>query len=416
MSGLGNELNRPGKGIKVGDVHMACLFFADDIVVMAETEKEMKEQLKVIEDYNVKWKLETNYKKSNVMSIKTKGKIEWRMGTGKEAALEEVSEVKYLGVTIDDRRTFAKQKRNVIEATEKKMGHVKHIAQSTESPEITAANLWESEVKNKMLYASEIVTYGKAEIDSLEKKQVEMARWIWGSARNAAKIGLRGELGWMSIKGEIWKRKLVFWGRLMRMDEQRWPKKVLQEILKGEYDSKWWRSVIEAKRELGVEVSGDIENKMRWKNGVKKAWHRWEQDAWQQAKAGMVSLRWNTKERIVGRMDYVSGDEKKIKFGVRTGSLYLGAKVKECCGKKMESCKGIEHVLLECGKVKDEREEILGTKMDMWGRDIGKEELMRKISDGESQQTWEGIKQLIKIWEVNAEQGEGTGVQVQDGE
>ena len=61
-------------------------------------------------------------------------------------------------------------------------------------------------------------------------------------------------------------------------------------------------------------------------------------------------------------------------------------------------------------------EEILGTKMDMWGRDIGKEELMRKISDEESQQTWEGIKRLIKIWEVNAEQGEVTGVQVQDGE
>ena len=66
---------------------------------------------------------------------------------------------------------------------------------------------------------AEVLTYTKETINMIEKAQNEIARWVLGTNRSAAIVGLRAELRWKPIGGVIRKRKLTYWARVMRMSD-----------------------------------------------------------------------------------------------------------------------------------------------------------------------------------------------------
>ena len=64
---LGDKLMECDKGIRVGDLKIPGLFFADDIVLMAESQKELQEMLNIAGEYGNKWRLEFGKDKSEVI-------------------------------------------------------------------------------------------------------------------------------------------------------------------------------------------------------------------------------------------------------------------------------------------------------------------------------------------------------------
>ena len=73
---------------------MGACFFADDIVLMAESDNDLQNILEVVSNYANRWKLRFNASKCVVLVVgqKKRGKL-WRLG---KEGTKEVDDYKYL--------------------------------------------------------------------------------------------------------------------------------------------------------------------------------------------------------------------------------------------------------------------------------------------------------------------------------
>ena len=102
-------LKRWGKGILLEDVFVSILLFADDLVILSDSEFDFKNLLLGLGEYANMWHLEVSQKKSVVMVYGEKFVPQrlWSLGNHqvqenvyKEITIKEVECVKYLGLSI----------------------------------------------------------------------------------------------------------------------------------------------------------------------------------------------------------------------------------------------------------------------------------------------------------------------------
>ncbi|KAJ3632437.1 hypothetical protein MTP99_009448 [Tenebrio molitor] len=113
------------RGVVVGREKVWSLAFADDMVIVAKSEREMKEMMRNLGKYVRKKKLEVNVEKTKIMVFnKRKRKNEESEWKWEESKIERVSEFKYLGYTFNDRPTDKAQVREVVRKANKVVGCV----------------------------------------------------------------------------------------------------------------------------------------------------------------------------------------------------------------------------------------------------------------------------------------------------
>jgi hypothetical protein len=81
------ELDSSGLGVTVAEVHIACLAYADDIVLVAPSPQKLRALLKLLDEYAKKWRFCFNVAKSNVMVFGTKRQIDDANGEAFELSL-----------------------------------------------------------------------------------------------------------------------------------------------------------------------------------------------------------------------------------------------------------------------------------------------------------------------------------------
>ena len=79
---------------------VGLLMFADDMVMMAETEEALQHNVEAMNEALVRWDLKVNWKKSKVMRVARK-REECQVRIRGEQ-LEQVDTMKYLGIMISD--------------------------------------------------------------------------------------------------------------------------------------------------------------------------------------------------------------------------------------------------------------------------------------------------------------------------
>uniref|UniRef100_A0ABM0MR95 Uncharacterized protein LOC102802074 n=1 Tax=Saccoglossus kowalevskii TaxID=10224 RepID=A0ABM0MR95_SACKO len=86
-------------GVKLDEICINGLFFADDVVLIAPNEVQLKSMLNVTNHFCKLWKMTINEEKSNVLIInkKVNKNKDWQIGNSK---IKEASEYKYLGYWI----------------------------------------------------------------------------------------------------------------------------------------------------------------------------------------------------------------------------------------------------------------------------------------------------------------------------
>ena len=100
INGLAKEIKRKAQGVQIGEDRVTLLLYADDIVLLAETQKDLQDMLDIVTSYSKKWRFRVNPKKgkSEVMIFGRKPRK-----TGKErkwwlagVEIEETEMYKYL--------------------------------------------------------------------------------------------------------------------------------------------------------------------------------------------------------------------------------------------------------------------------------------------------------------------------------
>ena len=108
INGLHAALRAAGCGLWVYGRLVPLLFYADDIVLLAENADEMATSLRVLEDYARKWRFAVNHGKSNLVVVASRDiraaatARQWRLA-GK--LIKVVSSYKYLGLELDGSST-----------------------------------------------------------------------------------------------------------------------------------------------------------------------------------------------------------------------------------------------------------------------------------------------------------------------
>merc|ERR1711994_458538 len=107
INGMIKEIKKLKIGIKIKNAVIAILLYADDIVLIAEAQKDLQLMLNTVTEFCYQWRCRINNKKSQVV-IYSKQRTEpekrtWYLNNKK---IEQVNSYKYLGIELERKRKW----------------------------------------------------------------------------------------------------------------------------------------------------------------------------------------------------------------------------------------------------------------------------------------------------------------------
>ena len=198
-------------GIRIGRCKFHTLAYADDMALVARTESELKEMIRVLERYLSKRDLELNVGKTKVLRVSHAGrlsKVKWRWN-GEE--IEEVKTFKYLGYTFQSSGAFTAHLKCLVADANRKLREVWGIGERRFSHDFKIRmEMFDSLVKSGLMYGCEI--FGWINRDEIEKVHRKFLKWTLGlnqRTRSAVlmtetnRLPLCVEACWRAMKYEL---------------------------------------------------------------------------------------------------------------------------------------------------------------------------------------------------------------------
>jgi len=228
---LTKMLRNESVGVNVFDVNINCLFWADDVVLIAENESDLQKMLNIASIFSERWKLDFNHSKSNVVVVgkrKDENKI-WNLGSSR---INEVDNYKYLGFNISRTLSDHAHANDLIKKGNRLIGYIKSIINSHDNfNRVYYGNiLWKTLALPAINYACAVSSYSASDYKRLENLQLQMARSILKAPRCTPSVTLLGDLGWDTIENSHKVCKVKYFDRLTNMDPHRWPKLLFNAI------------------------------------------------------------------------------------------------------------------------------------------------------------------------------------------
>ena len=222
-------LNRSGLGINIGDINIAAIFFADDLVLVGKSKKALKELMKIARKYFKTHQLIISEVKSKVISHDgTTGNEEFdNQDDIPLISLEKVCSFQYLGIPLNVAPYCLFRDYN--ERIKKKANNYLHavLALARNGPDRSdmARTLWLNCAIPAILYGCEIIPISKQTIEEVEKCQARVGKFILQIPKNSANLSANIDAGLKPIKHIIDEKVLLYAHRVMHMGQELWPKK-----------------------------------------------------------------------------------------------------------------------------------------------------------------------------------------------
>ena len=142
--------------------------------------------------------------------------------------IKEGKAYKYLGIYIAIRgRTFKKHEEKKIQETKVKIGRVKCFSKGSCNKAFCTRVAWDRVIIPGLLFGTEAIHTSKSWENSIGKMEVDIGRFITGASKTCVKAAILGEIGGISVKGKMIKRKLTF-ARKFEWDKETWGRTILE--------------------------------------------------------------------------------------------------------------------------------------------------------------------------------------------
>lgn len=353
-------------GVKLGRERVYTLAYADDVVLLAEEEAEMKSIIGRFEEYLGEKRLELNAEKTKMMRFrKGKGRIRKRDWRWKGKSIEKVKEFRYLGYTFQRNGGQELHIRERIKKAAAVMGQVWGIGKRRYGKD-WGKRLW---LFDRLVWT--VVGYGVEiwwweERKGVERLEERYLRWVLGVDRRTPGYLVREELQREKIKERAGRRA---WGFKKRLEEgkggelaRRCWEEIKERRRKGKTNSDWEkeregffekRGVSLEDMERGREEEGVWFGEMEKKEREKQRKERWEKikgsqyNTWYKEvkregipgylKKGWGESRWRrvARFRLGSEMREAWFWEGKVKKSV--GCVGVRARRGNMCGKSVGS-------------------------------------------------------------------------------
>ena len=225
-------------------------------------------------------------------------------------------------------------------------------------------NVWNGLIRPHLEYGAEVIDEPRSGIwPEAESIQSRMGRKILRCGGSVTTEALRGDLGWETMRGRRIARRLVWWGKLVKMPPDRWARKIYEfereqcrrlpatrnwcsytrDLLIQTRLTECWRRQRPVKaNEMGREakvvtevsmISGNVEttvyppHRTEWRTVVWKAVHVHEQREWRRAMEARPKLDlYRQLKTVLKREEYLSSPDvigRTTLFSLRSGTNKL---------------------------------------------------------------------------------------------
>ena len=364
IDGLAREVRRANQGVKILDLKINILLFADDIILLGSSRQELQKLLDIVSCYSEKWKFAFNGNKSKVVVFGTQAVSRERYFLGFQQ-LEVVNQFKYLGVDFKNNFSWKDHKNRIGKKAHSRVAGINKVV--AEGLTIEAGEkLWTSMIRPILEYGAEV--WGGGRWIEAEQIMRKVGKTLLGLPRTANNEVVQGELGWWSMESRRDLLRLKYWGRVLNMPLERLPRQVYESSRKitENLPGSWTHTTKSLLINLNLTAAwhhqkvGDMKD---WTVLVKQCLKDRESREWKSSILTKSKLKLYSvlKTKLV-REDYLDFDSPKsyrtLVTQFRCGSnelrLDMGRRKKEnrndrlclmCVTGKVEDEK---HVLLEC--------------------------------------------------------------------
>ena len=231
-------------GVDISDhCSVNSLFFADDLVLFANSSIKMKKCLSALEDYCVENSLMVNRSKSKIMVFRNGGRLNnYCEFTFDQGPVEICSSYKYLGVVFTPSGGFrAAAEASVVSSNFAASGVRALITKSGMDSSGSRSTMFKAMVESVLLYGSEI--WGLLQEDILERVQVRFMKSLYYLHSSTPGYVIRLEFGLKKLILDVFCRALRWFLKMEDMDGDRFPRLCLnrqREMLSAESAQFTW--------------------------------------------------------------------------------------------------------------------------------------------------------------------------------
>jgi hypothetical protein len=192
--------------VKCGYARVSLLAFADDIVLLADSKKDLELMLEEVFNYSVKWRFKFNYDKCNTLVFDNlPGKVisnycsmpgnrctcqhHFRFGP---KYIKEILVYKYLGIELDNRLSYKAFQNKLLVKARSNMVKLLYMGKNYLSVK-ASINVYQAIVRSLLEYGSEI--WGFHKWNEGEQIQYKMAKRILHASATTCQEVLLGDLG-----------------------------------------------------------------------------------------------------------------------------------------------------------------------------------------------------------------------------
>ena len=204
---------------------MYSLLYADDTLLLSETEEDMQRALDATLKNCIQNKMTIIISKTKFM-ICSRGKIRKQSTVYIiRTAIERVDTFCYLGIMLKYNNTFQAAMKNNVDKAKKALFKLDVLMSRIDLEIDTKIHLFDVMIKPLLLYGCE--EWGHGDIEQIEVFHRNFFRRLLRIQKSAPKAMTYGELGQQELKFTIWQRKASFWKKLS------YDKKVLRILCFG---------------------------------------------------------------------------------------------------------------------------------------------------------------------------------------
>ena len=374
-------------GWTLGGEKIAILLYADDVVLMAESDVDMQILLNIVDEFAADLDVKFSGNKCKVMGNYGVGPL--RLGG---SVLDIVASYPYLGVELGMNNDPAKKKSKLTLA-ENWVGIIRNTASFRVNTYEVIRELWKGLAVPEIMFGMEIIPWTKNDIDKLEVIQNKVGRKALGAPYYTATEAIRGDMGWSAFDERICKAKLKYKLRLELCPAANPLRRVYEWVGRGSFSRECTR--IEKRYNITwgmgrvTRINGkNIQSYTQGCRWIDKLISGAGLDKWKSSANNKQTLRYYKYKEKPGKEKFYNGSWKsKALFRARTDSLDINARKRgqsadqHCnkCINTTNALESLEHVLLECDQYEAPR--------DIWinrVRGILGDEAWGELRDGDS--------------------------------
>ena len=232
LNDLNNFLLKESSGITIWDIQICAMLYADDLILLAESEQDLQSQMDSLGTYADIFQMEVNQKKTKVLifdkpaKLKKRASKTWSIGN---INIEEDKIYKYLGVVFTSKGSFIEHVNTLKEKANK--AYYSIVARSKEwqgfKPK-TFFHIFDHTILPTLNYGAEI--WGGEEWIELEKLHLSACKYILGVSHSTPTNGIYAELGRHPLQISRKIAIVKYLKRLTELSEDRLAKKAFRQL------------------------------------------------------------------------------------------------------------------------------------------------------------------------------------------